>query len=85
MRTLSVLPLALALVSAEYQPGSPGAAWSEDELMIVRAKLWRLYGPENGMPYPYSLPDNFFDKYGLPPSNDFEDLQHFAAKVLRLW
>merc|ERR1719150_1212827 len=80
-----ILPLLLALVSgAEYQPGTPGGAWSQDDLMVVRAKLWRLYGQEKGSPYPYTLPDNFFDKFGLPPSNDFEDLQHFAAKVVRL-
>ena len=88
---------------AEYQPGTPGGAWSQDDLMVVRAKLWRLYGQqigelsqntpchfysipgqEKGSPYPYTLPDNFFNKFGLPPSNDFEDLQHFAAKVVRL-
>ena len=87
---------------AEYQPGTPGGAWSQDDLMVVRAKLWRLYGEqigeltqnififysipgqEKGSPYPYTLPDNFFNKFGLPPSNDFEDLQHFAAKVVRL-
>ena len=32
---------------AEYQPGTPGGAWSQDDLMVVRAKLWRLYGQEN--------------------------------------
>ena len=87
---------------AEYQPGTPGGAWSQDDLMVVRAKLWRLYGQEidqgytlsvifylltgqeKGSPYPYTLPDNFFNKFGLPQSNDFEDLQHFAAKVVRL-
>ena len=31
---------------AEYQPGTPGGAWSQDDLMVVRAKLWRLYGQE---------------------------------------
>ena len=29
---------------AEYKPGTPGGAWSQDDLMVVRAKLWRLYG-----------------------------------------
>ena len=33
---------------AEYQPGTPGGAWSQDDLMVVRAKLWRLYGEEIG-------------------------------------
>ena len=33
---------------AEYQPGTPGGAWSQDDLMVVRAKLWRLYGQEIG-------------------------------------
>ena len=33
---------------AEYQPGTPGGAWSQDDLMVVRAKLWRLYGEQNG-------------------------------------
>jgi len=85
MMKFFILPLLLALVSgAEYQPGTPGGAWSQDDLMVVRAKLWRLYGQEKGSPYPYTLPDNFFDKFGLPQSNDFEDLQHFAAKVVRL-
>ena len=31
---------------AEYKPGTPGGAWSQDDLMVVRAKLWRLYGQE---------------------------------------
>ena len=34
---------------AEYQPGTPGGAWSQDDLMVVRAKLWRLYGQEIGI------------------------------------
>ena len=33
---------------AEYQPGTPGGAWSQDDLMVVRAKLWRLYGEQIG-------------------------------------
>ena len=33
---------------AEYQPGTPGGAWSQDDLMVVRAKLWRLYGQQIG-------------------------------------
>ena len=30
------------VVLGDYVPGQPGGPWSQDELLIVKAKLWRL-------------------------------------------
>eukprot|EP00756_Hemistasia_phaeocysticola_P021489 Hpha_TRINITY_DN15778_c1_g3::TRINITY_DN15778_c1_g3_i1::g.40632::m.40632 len=46
MRALLVLLLfALCLYAdgAKYVPGTPGAEWTEEEMLIMKAKLWRLF------------------------------------------
>ena len=63
----------------EYVPGSPGAAWSQEELLIVRAKLWRLFTNN----WVYKVEDSF-ELFGLPPPDPENDLGFFPAKVLRL-
>ena len=40
---LLTLILILDIVLADYVPGQPGRAWSKPELLIVKAKLFRLY------------------------------------------
>ena len=65
--------------SCEYVPGTPGGPWSQEELLAVRAKLWRLYTND----YVYKLGD-LFDKFGLPAPLNNQDLAFFPAKVLRL-
>ena len=65
--------------SCEYVPGTPGGPWSQEELLAVRAKLWRLYTND----YVYKLSD-LFDKFGLPAPLNSIDLSFFPAKVLRL-
>merc|ERR1712117_910192 len=64
---------------AEYQPGTPGGAWSQEELLIVRAKLWELYYNSNWL----QKQKGNFGKFGLPTASG-KDLEHFTAKVLRL-
>jgi len=81
---LGVVTLLLSLtlchsVLAEYQPGTPGGAWSQEELLIVRAKLWELYLDD----YWLRQQKGEFGKYGLPTAAG-QDLEHFPAKVLRL-
>ena len=71
--------------SCEYVPGSPGGAWSAAELLVVRAKLWKLFS--NNFVYKYVdgfSADKEFGKFNLPPPNKDADLGFFAAKVLRL-
>ena len=66
-------------------PGSPGGAWSAAELLVVRAKLWKLFS--NNFVYKYVdgfSADKEFGKFNLPPPNKEADLGFFAAKVLRL-
>ena len=63
----------------EYVPGSPGAAWSQEELLIVRAKLWRLFTNN----WVYKIADSF-ELFSLPPPDLDNDLGFFPAKVLRL-
>eukprot|EP00756_Hemistasia_phaeocysticola_P021497 Hpha_TRINITY_DN15778_c1_g7::TRINITY_DN15778_c1_g7_i5::g.40684::m.40684 len=48
MRALSVLLSALCLCvdGAPYVPGTPGAAWSEEEMLAMKAKLWMLFDTE---------------------------------------
>merc|ERR1712117_139310 len=65
---------------AEYQPGTPGGAWSQEELLVVRAKLWELFFNPGWLQYQVY---KFEDKYGLR-KGQLKDLQHFTAKVLRL-
>merc|ERR1712117_177821 len=84
MGALGVVTLLLSLtlchsVLAEYQPGTPGGAWSQEELLIVRAKLWELYLDD----YWLRQQKGEFGKYGLPTAAG-QDLEHFPAKVLRL-
>ena len=71
--------------SCEYVPGSPGGAWSAAELLVVRAKLWKLFS--NNFVYKYVdgfSADKEFGKFNLPPPNKEAELGFFAAKVLRL-
>ena len=45
MRSLSLAVLVFfAFSDGVYIPGNPGGSWTKDELMIVKAKLYRLYG-----------------------------------------
>ena len=65
----------------EYVPGTPGGAWTREEMLAVRAKLWHLYTNEN---FVYKLA-NKLGKYGLEyPLRLSHDLGFFTAKVLRL-
>ena len=43
MVTTVALLLLLALASGSYVPGKPGTDWSLQELVIVKAKLYRLF------------------------------------------
>jgi len=48
-----LLPLLLLLpliLGAPYEPGNPGAPWTEQELLIVKAKLFRYFRTANSAP-----------------------------------
>jgi len=78
---LWLLSLLFFLASCqEYEPGNPGGAWSQEELLIVRAKLWQLFTNN----WTYKLSDEFWTQVGLPIPDNKVDLGFFAAKVLRL-
>ena len=68
-------------VSAQYLPGTPGAAWSQEELLVVRAKLWRLYSKNSYLVLLWRQGQISND---LPPPDVTADLKFFPAKVLRL-
>ena len=68
-------------VTAQYLPGTPGAAWSQEELLVVRAKLWRLYSKNSYLVLLWRQGQISND---LPPPDLTADLKFFPAKVLRL-
>ena len=73
----------LAEASSSDQTGSPGAEWSDEELLIVRTKLTRAYGAYETDSlakemYPDGVPSDF-----AIGSGGFSD-GISAAKVLRL-
>ena len=63
----------------EYVPGTPGGAWSQEELLAVRAKLWKLFTNN----WTYKLSEDFAQD-GLPAPDLENDLGFLTAKVLRL-
>ena len=71
----------VTLTRSEYSPGTPGAAWTQAELLTVRAKLWRMYSNNQAV-------FNWWRKDKIPndlPDPSFKaDLGFFAAKVVRL-
>ena len=52
----------------------------QEELLIVRAKLWTIYTNN----WAYGLSDQFWELRGLPLPKNHPDLGFFPAKVLRL-
>ena len=53
-----LLPLASASV---YVPGTPGAPWSQDELLIVKSKLYALFNKNKDIRAPVMLRLGFHD------------------------
>ena len=83
MNVVPLLLFGLALVpplrGEEYVAGTPGGPWSHEELLIVRAKLWKLFTNN----WVYKLEEEF-PSQGLPLPDLENDLGFFPAKVLRL-
>jgi len=79
MLVLTILTLLTHSSSGDYAPGSPGAPWSQAELLVVRAKLWRIFA-DSKAPTIY----NTIPRTGLAPPNLSNDLGFFPAKLLRL-
>ena len=81
LASLAVIFSLQASVRSEYSPGTPGGAWSEAELLTVRAKLWRMYSNNQAV-------FNWWRKDKIPndlPDPSFKaDLGFCAAKVVRL-
>ena len=49
MKKVFILFLTIAFSSAErYVPGNPGAPWSYEEMLIVKAKLYSIYSINGG-------------------------------------
>eukprot|EP00931_Biecheleriopsis_adriatica_P087183 TRINITY_DN6168_c0_g1_i1.p1 TRINITY_DN6168_c0_g1~~TRINITY_DN6168_c0_g1_i1.p1 ORF type:complete len:703 (+),score=83.65 TRINITY_DN6168_c0_g1_i1:56-2110(+) len=61
--------------SAEYVPGSPGAAWTLEETLLVKAKLWRLFSLHQGY--------GACDEVGIAGC-DSANTARLAPKMLRL-
>jgi len=61
-------------VPTPYVPGQPGAAWSKEDLLRVRAKLHRVFTEGGAMVY----------ELGLVPDDELWTSQPSAAKCLRL-
>ena len=82
MRWLIILGLiSIHHSSSQYVPGTPGAPWTQEELLVVRSKLWRLYSKNS---YLVSLWRQGLIPNDLPPPDVTADLKFFPAKVLRL-
>ena len=65
--------------SADYVPGTPGGPWSLDELLVVRAKLWRIFADDQAFDIYNTMSETI-----LPTPKKIDDLGFFAAKLLRL-
>ena len=80
MLRLWLLELALFAVivaSERYVPGTPGASWTEEEMMTVKAKLYSIFNNGGGFKAMEEL-------YGTPDNGvTFMDVPN-AAKMLRL-
>jgi hypothetical protein len=63
----------------DYVPGTSGGPWSSEELLVIRAKLWRIFTDDQAPDIYKQIPDT-----GLPAPNPKTDLAFFAAKLLRL-
>ena len=82
------------LIRSEYKPGKPGGAWTQEELLIVRGKLWKMYA-NNGAVMKW-WEDGKITNPGLHALNtkrensdekeykEEEELGFLPAKVLRL-
>ena len=81
---LILFPL-LGLVSGEYIPGTPGGSWNENELLVVRAKLWSLMIDDRAKELYTKVPSN-----ERPKADELDEkwmkkgFQFFPAKLLRL-
>jgi len=73
------MALLARLSSGEYVPGSSGGPWSSEELLVVRAKLWRIFADDQAPKMYSTLPEN-----ELPTPSMADDLGFFPAKLLRL-
>ena len=72
---LSLSALFVLVASTKYVPGTPGAAWTEEEMVIVKAKLYSIFDSSGGFKAVNQLPGN-------PHADWREDPD--AAKMLRL-
>merc|ERR1719483_527731 len=79
MFVLITMALLAPLSSGEYVPGSSGGPWSSEELLDVRAKLWRIFADDQAPKMYSTLPEN-----ELPTPSMADDLGFFPAKLLRL-
>jgi hypothetical protein len=72
-------------LKGEYVPGTPGGEWTLEELLKVRAKLWRIFADDEARNIYLATP-NIRQETGFPTGDDNEKpgLEHFAAKLLRL-
>ena len=68
--------LGFCLVSSEYVPGEPGAPWTREEVLAVKAKLFAIFETWGG----YNALKEIYD--GHSPA-DWTDVPN-AAKMLRL-
>jgi len=75
---LAIICIATVVI-ADYVPGTPGGPWSVNDLLIVRAKLWRIFADDQAANIYTNVPEP-----GLPTPNNNADLGMFAAKLLRL-
>ena len=72
------------LTRSDYTPGTPGAPWTQWELLKTRAKLWRLYSNNDDIvDWTKSGKFDISDITGEMHSWEAE-LGFFPAKVLRL-
>ena len=77
MQPLFLVSLLLPLILAQqYVPGTPGAPWSEEEMIIVKAKLYSVFNRGGGGRALKQI-------YGVKLGWNWTDIPN-AAKMLRL-
>ena len=73
--------LVLGLASTEYVPGTPGAPWTQDEVLVVKAKLFAIFHRDGGC---FAL-DQMYDGINYNCKDYMKKIEApNAAKMLRL-
>ena len=80
---LAIFALFIAVATATYVPGAPGAPWTDEELRIVKAKLYAIYTKGTAALAQLYGSDEVYNKRG-GVTEKFQGAGPSAPKMLRL-